>query len=81
MRGGFTTPLNMSQGVLRMLNLLRQPNARLAITLSLGTCLALVALGGCQRKERVVDVRTPAGDVTVDRNVDNGNVEVNTNSR
>jgi hypothetical protein len=64
-----------------MLNLFRQPNTRLAIALSLGTCLTLVALGGCQRKERVVDVRTPAGDVTVDRNVDNGNVEVNTNSR
>ena len=31
-------------------------------------------------KERVVDVRTPAGDVTVDRNVDNGNVEVKTNT-
>jgi hypothetical protein len=64
-----------------MFGLLRQTNTRLAIAVSLGTCLTLVALGGCERKERVVDVRTPAGDVTVDRNVDNGNVEVKTNSR
>jgi hypothetical protein len=31
---------------------------------------------GCERKERVVDVQTPAGDVEVNRNVDSGEVEV-----
>jgi hypothetical protein len=61
-----------------MLKPFRETNTLLAIALTLGTCLSLVALGGCARKERVVDVRTPAGDVTVDRNVDNGNVEVKT---
>ena len=60
---------------------LLRKNTQLAVALALGTCLGLVALGGCQRKERVVDVRTPAGDVTVDRNVDNGDVEVKTNAK
>jgi|tagenome__1003787_1003787.scaffolds.fasta_scaffold20509587_1 hypothetical protein len=36
---------------------------------------------GCERKERVLDVRTPAGDVTVDRNIDNGRVDVKTRDK
>ncbi len=46
--------------------------------LVLSVCFAAIALAGCERKERVIDVRTPAGDVKVDRNIDNGDVEVNT---
>jgi hypothetical protein len=46
--------------------------------LVLSLCIAAITLAGCERKERVIDVRTPAGDVKVDRNIDNGNVEVNT---
>lgn len=42
----------------------------------LAFCLAVIASVGCERKERVVDVQTPAGDVKVDRNIDNGHVDV-----
>lgn len=31
---------------------------------------------GCERKEKVVDIETPAGEVEVHRDVDNGDVEV-----
>ena len=41
-------------------------------------CFAGLTLAGCERKERVIDVKTPAVDVKVDRNIDNGNVEVKT---
>ena len=47
-------------------------------SLVLSMCVAAITLAGCERKERVIDVRTPAADVKVDRNIDNGNVEVNT---
>ena len=47
----------------------------------LACCLAVIASVGCERKERVVDVKTPAGDVQVDRNIDNGNVDVNVNRK
>ena len=46
--------------------------------LALAVCTATFALAGCERKERVVDVRTPAGDMKVDRNIDSGKVEVET---
>ena len=64
-----------------MLTPFRRKNTQLAIALTLGTCLGLVALGGCERKERVLDVRTPGADVTVDRNVDNGSIEVKANDK
>ncbi len=34
------------------------------------------SLSGCERKERVLDVETPNGQVEVNRNVDSGEVEV-----
>jgi hypothetical protein len=40
-------------------------------------CCGISAFTGCERKERVLDVQTPEGDVQVDRNVDTGEVEVN----
>jgi hypothetical protein len=39
-------------------------------------CCGMSALGGCERKERVLDVTTPEGDVSVDRNIDTGEIEV-----
>lgn len=46
---------------------------------ALATCLGTFTIAGCERKERVIDIQTPAGDVKVDRNIDSGKVEVNTN--
>jgi hypothetical protein len=46
--------------------------------IALSVCLAAFMSAGCERKERVIDVKTPAVDVKVDRNIDNGNVEVKT---
>jgi hypothetical protein len=47
-------------------------------SVALAVWLAAMALAGCERKERVLDVRTPAADVKVDRNIDNGRVDVQT---
>ena len=33
-------------------------------------------LAGCERKEKVIDVETPAGDVEVERSLDTGRVDV-----
>ena len=52
-----------------------------ALVGTLGACM----FSGCERKERVVDVQTPIGDVKVDKTVepdgDTSGVEVNTNTR
>lgn len=40
--------------------------------------VAAFTLAGCERKERVIDIKTPAADVKVDRNIDTGGVEVKT---
>lgn len=45
---------------------------------AMAACFALFMFTGCERKERVLDVKTPGIDVKVDRNIDNGNVEVKT---
>jgi hypothetical protein len=60
--------------------------ARLITTAAaIATCSGVFALAGCERKERVVDVQTPIGDVKVDKTVepdgDTSGVEVNTNTR
>ena len=39
---------------------------------------AVFAITGCERKERVLDIKTPGAEVKVDRNIDNGKVEVKT---
>ncbi|WP_442482480.1 hypothetical protein [Aeoliella sp. SH292] len=44
-------------------------------SLSLIAVLGLASTG-CERKEKVVDIETPAGEVEVLRDVDNGDVEV-----
>ena len=48
---------------------------------AIATCIGLIPLAGCERKERVVDVQTPAGDVEVNRNIDSGEVEVEVEDR
>jgi len=50
----------------------------LRIGLLLSACTAVFVSGGCERKERVIDIKTPGADVKVDRNVDTGGVEVKT---
>jgi hypothetical protein len=58
------------------------PLPRLSASLVVSaTCLAAITLSGCERKERVVDIETPVGDVEVDRNIDTGEVEVKVNER
>jgi hypothetical protein len=52
--------------------------------LMVGLLAAVVSLGtfgfsGCERKEKVVDIETPGADVEVNRNLDTGEVEVETN--
>jgi len=36
----------------------------------------MCAVTGCERKEKVINVETPAGDVEVERNLDTGKVDV-----
>ena len=38
--------------------------------------LTIVSAVGCERKEKVVDIETPIGDVKVERDKSNGNVDV-----
>ena len=38
--------------------------------------LGMCALTGCERKEKVIDIETPGGDVEVERNKDTGKVDV-----
>ena len=45
---------------------------------AMAACFSLFMFAGCERKERVLDIKTPGVDVKVDRNIDNGNVEVKT---
>jgi hypothetical protein len=43
--------------------------------------VAALVSAGCDRKERVIDIKTPGADVKVDRNVDTGAVEVKTEKK
>ena len=63
-----------------MFSKISEQNARLAIALALGVCFGAGTLSGC-RKERVVDVQTPIGDVKVDKDKVNGDVEVNVDTK
>jgi hypothetical protein len=46
--------------------------------LLLAALMAAIVSVGCERKERVIDIKTPGADVKVDRNIDTGGVEVKT---
>jgi hypothetical protein len=74
-RGGDTTLLTVPKEDQIMSRQMNGLNARLLIGLALGIWLAAGTLSGC-RKERVVDVQTPIGDVQVDKDKVNGDVEV-----
>jgi hypothetical protein len=42
-------------------------------------CLAIAAIAfvpGCERKDKVLDIETPGGEVEVERNRDTGDVDV-----
>jgi hypothetical protein len=53
----------------------------LRLGLLFSACVAGLVSAGCERKERVLDVRTPGADVKVDRNIDTGAVEVKTDRK
>ena len=40
---------------------------------------AIAILTGCERKERIIDIKTPLGNVKVDRNRASGDVDVDVN--
>jgi diaminopimelate epimerase len=45
----------------------------------LALCAASVAFFGCERKEKVLDVETPGGEVEVERSTTDGDVDVDVN--
>ncbi|MEJ7592641.1 MAG: hypothetical protein WKF77_13910 [Planctomycetaceae bacterium] len=40
-------------------------------------CGSLSGFAGCDRKEKVIDIETPAGDFEVERSKDTGKVDIN----
>jgi len=50
-------------------NMLRLRARTAAVALAFVTAYGTLSLAGCERKERVVDVKTPVGDVEVDKTV------------
>jgi hypothetical protein len=48
----------------------------LQIALCAIALLAMAPFVGCERKEKVLDVETPGGEVEVERNIDTGRVDV-----
>ena len=42
----------------------------------MAVAVAGLVLGGCQRKEKVLDVKGPGGEIKVEKNVDTGQVDV-----
>jgi hypothetical protein len=38
--------------------------------------MMMAGLSGCEREEKVIDIETPAGDVEVERSLDDGSVDV-----
>jgi hypothetical protein len=51
-------------------------NGRIIKSLLAFAIVAICTTAGCERKERVLDIKTPAADVKVDRNIDTGRVDV-----
>jgi hypothetical protein len=52
----------------------------LGIVLTVALALASVTFAGCERKEKVLDVKTPNSSVEVERSKDTGKVDVNVES-
>ena len=44
-----------------------------SIPLLLGS---MITISGCEQKEKVIDIETPAGDIEVERSTRNGKVDV-----
>ncbi|MCB9875811.1 MAG: hypothetical protein H6821_16705 [Planctomycetaceae bacterium] len=42
---------------------------------------AIVCITGCERKETIIDVETPGGELEVERSVDTGEVDVEINKK
>lgn len=40
-------------------------------------CGSLSGFAGCNRKEKVIDIETPAGDIEVERSKDTGKIDIN----
>ena len=38
---------------------------------------SLSGFAGCNRKEKVIDIETPAGDIEVERSKDTGKIDIN----
>lgn len=51
----------------------RRSSSFFAITLVLGSLISSI---GCERKEKVLDIETPNGDIEVERSTDSGKVDV-----
>ncbi len=43
---------------------------------SLAMLIVATALPGCERKEKILDVETPSGEVEIERSLDTGEVDV-----
>lgn len=54
---------------------------RFHLGLAIAAAITMCASTGCERKERVLDIKTPNAEVKVDRNVDTGGVEVTTDRK
>ena len=59
---------------------------RFGFVSSLGACLLALAgfsasltFTGCERKETLVDVETPGGEIEVERDIDTGEINVDVN--
>jgi hypothetical protein len=49
--------------------------------LTMAACTGMIAgLTGCERKEKILDIETPGGDIEVERSTDTGKVDVDINT-
>ncbi len=54
---------------------------RFYLGMAIASAITMCTATGCERKERVLDIKTPNAEVKVDRNVDTGAVEVQTDKK
>lgn len=47
-----------------------------ATSATLMLLLSVLALSGCERKEKVLDIETPAGNIEVERSTESGKIDV-----
>ena len=51
-------------------------NPFLATAVAIGMIIGALTLAGCERKEKVLDIETPSGEVEVERSLEDGDVDV-----